>query len=119
MSAAPFAKSARSIPVTIVTGGDAPLPEEAGIAVVRVTSSEHAHAPGTECPACAASGDVRVALFELLEKARLGLVPPFETVVVDARGHASPQAIADRLIPGRQPAFGLRDHTVARSFHLA
>jgi len=119
MSAAPFAKSARSFPVTIVTGADAPLPEGAGVAVVRVASSDHAHAPGTECPACAAGGDVRVALFELLEKARLGLVPPFETVVVDARGHSDPEALADRLIPGRQPAFGLRDHTVARSFHLA
>ncbi len=27
--------------------------------------------------------------------------------------------VADAIVPGKLPAFGLRDHTVARNFHLA
>ena len=78
----------------------------------------HEHS-GAECLVCSARGNVRVLLFELLEQARIGAVPKFNSVVVDARRAADPQAIIDALVPGKLPAFGLRDHTVARSFRLA
>lgn len=119
MTAAPYEKLAKSIPVTVVTGAASALPIIPGAALIRIEPSGHDHAAGTECLACAARGDVRVLLFDLLERARQGLVPPFVAVVIDARLAENGEAIVDRLVPGRQPAFGLRDHTVARSFHLA
>ena len=53
------------------------------------------------------------------EKVRLGMVEPFVRVVVDASEVSDKDAVADALVPGRLPAFGLRDHAVARNFHLA
>jgi len=118
MSTAPFQRLARSIPVVVVTGPGTALPVEAGAVVVEIEPAGHDHAAGEECLACASRGDVRVMLFELLERSRQGLVSPFSKVIVDARRSPSPQDVVDRLVPGRQPAFGLRDHTVARNFHL-
>jgi hypothetical protein len=37
---------------------------------------------------------------------------------VDATEAADTTAVADALVPGRLPAFGLRDHAVAHNFHL-
>jgi len=114
---APFAAARTAIPVTVVTAGDLVVP--AGAALVAIEpETGHDHS-GAECLVCATRGNVRVLLFELLEQARLGTVPAFSAVVVDARHAAHPQAIIDALVPGRLPAFGLRDHTVARSFRLA
>lgn len=118
MSAAPYGRLAKSIPVTVVAGEDAVVRPAVGVAIVRMEPPDHEHADGAPCVACAAHGDVRTLLFDLLERARLGLVPAFEAVVVDARG-SDLQTVIDRLVPGRQPAFGLRDHAVARNFHLA
>lgn len=114
----PFARRAASIPVTVVTD-PARLPKDTdGTAVVRFDPPLHDHVPGTECVACESRGNVRVLLFELDEKLRRGMIPPFTRVVVDATGIADPRAVADAIVPGRLPAIGLRDHTVARNFHL-
>ena len=55
---------------------------------------------------------------ELQEKLSRGMVEPFIRVVVDATDAPDAAAVADALVPGRLPAFGLRDHAVARNFHL-
>lgn len=121
MSAAgtPFARRAQSVPVTIVTDRAALAGLEArDTALVHLDPPLHAHADGEACVACESRGNVRVLLFELQEKLRQGMVPPFTRVVVDASGVTDTQAVADALVPGRLPAMGLRDHTVARNFHL-
>lgn len=117
---APFARRATSVPVTVVTN-PAALSGLGGrdTAVLRLEAPLHAHDAGTECVACETRGNVRVLLFELQEKLRLGMAEPFVRVVVDASGVADVAAVTDALIPGRLPAFGLRDHAVARNFHLA
>jgi hypothetical protein len=105
------------IPVTVVTGGEFVLPTGAAL-VTMVTEPGHDH-DGADCLVCNTRGNVRVRLFDLLEQARLGVIPSFRSVIIDARAARDPQAIIDALIPGKLPAFGLRDHTVARRFRLA
>jgi hypothetical protein len=112
----PFAPAARPIPVTVVAAGDLPVPA-AGTALLRLEPSRHAHAPGAECVACAASSDIRAMLFDLLTQARQEQ-RALSSVVVDARSLDDVQTVLDRLGRG-QPALGLRDHTVLRSFVLA
>lgn len=119
-SPAPFARRDRSVPVTVVT--DKALLGRFGgrdTAVVHLDPPLHTHEPGTECIACESRGNVRVLLFELQEKVRLGMAEPFLRVVVDATETSDVAAVADALVPGKLPAFGLRDHAVARNFHLA
>lgn len=119
-SPAPFARRATSVPVTVVTD-KAALARFGGrdTAVVHLDPPLHAHEPGTECIACESRGNVRVLLFELQEKVRLGMAEPFVRVVVDATDVTDRDTVADAIVPGKLPAFGLRDHTVARNFHLA
>ncbi len=119
-SPAPFARRASSVPVTVVTDRAA-LSGLGGrdTAFVRLDAPLHAHADGAPCIACETRGNVRVLLFELQEKVRLGMVEPFLRVVVDATDASDPAEVADMLVPGKRPAFGLRDHAVARNFHLA
>ena len=113
---APFASPGGAIPVTVMTTGDFVLPEGAVLVTVNgETGHEHS---GAECLVCSTRGNIRVLLFELLAQTRTGSVPKFSSVVVDARQAADPQAVTDALIPGKLPAFGLRDHTVARIFRL-
>jgi G3E family GTPase len=85
--------------------------------VIRLEPARHEHPPGQECIACATAGDVRAMLFDLLQEQRAGRHAPFSRVVIDASRLRNPQPIIDRLDP-HAPAIGLRDHTVARSFHL-
>jgi len=108
-----------TIPVTIVADAAA-LPRFGGrdTALVKLEPAPHAHGAGENCIACDTRGDVRVLLFELDEKLKRGLVEPFIRVVVDATAAADPQAVADALVPGRIAAKALRDHMVARRFHL-
>jgi hypothetical protein len=113
---APF-EAGGIIPVTVVTSGVVSVPPGAALVTIEApTGHEH---DGAECLVCSTRNNVRVRLFELLEQMRTGDVPGFTSVVVDARQAADPEAIVDALIPGRLPAFGLRDHTVARRFRLA
>jgi hypothetical protein len=104
------------IPVVVAAGV---LPEPlAGDEIIRLARPIHAHDAGDECVACAAIGDVRVSLYELLEARRLSGEPLPERVVVDASGLDDVQLTIDR-VAGKAPAGAMRDHVVARNFVLA
>lgn len=107
------------IPVTLIgRGATMPLPGP-GVAVLKLTTATgHAHEDDRYCPACAALGDVRAMLFDLLEAAKQGLRPPFKSVLVDARTLPDLGKVIDAL-EGRLPARAMRDHTVSRRFRLA
>jgi len=106
------------VPVTVIgPGGAVPLPGP-GVAVLTLTGgAPHAHDDNRFCPACAAQGDVRAKLYDLLESARQGLRPQFLAVLVDAREAADFSSVID-AIEGRLPARAMRDHVVARRFRL-
>lgn len=70
------------------------------------------------CLCCTPGSDIRVSLFELLEGANAGRAPVFSKVIVETTGLADPAPIVNALIPGTLPAFGMRDHVVARRFRL-
>lgn len=120
----PFARRERSIPVTVVTGNSADIddllavPGRRQAAVIRLNPEDHGHPPGTECLVCSTRGDIRALLFDLQESARLGFREPFSAVIVDATGLPDAAEVIDRIVPGKLPAFGLRDHAVAKNFHL-
>ena len=115
----PYDSTSASIPVTVVTNAGALLSTEHGAAHIRLEPALHEHEPGTECIACAARADIRALLFDLLQRSRRPGENPVLSVVVDASGLRDPRPVIDRLATGVVPAFGLRDHTVARSFHLS
>lgn len=114
----PFDKASSSIPVTIVTSGTAETYATPGAKLLHLDPALHQHEAGNECVACAARGDIRAMLFDLLQASR-GEQRPITSVVVDASDLADARPIIDRLETGTVPAFGLRDHTVLRSFHLS
>ena len=114
----PFDKASSSIPVTVVTSGDATRYVGPGDRLLHLEPALHDHPQGSECVACATRGDIRALLFDLLQSSR-SEQRPVAAVVVDAAGLRDPKPIIDRLEAGVVPAFGLRDHTVARSFHLS
>ncbi|MEO6015350.1 MAG: hypothetical protein ABIQ30_17410 [Devosia sp.] len=115
----PFDKATSSIPVTVVTTAEARGFAEPGAAMLRLEPALHEHEPGSECVACAARGDIRALLFDLLQSSRQPGSNPVLSVVVDASQLSDAKPVIDRLERGVVPAFGLRDHTVARSFHLS
>jgi hypothetical protein len=115
----PFARRSAPVPVTVVADAAAVPDAAPGLAIVHMERPLHEHADGAQCVACESRGNVRVLLFELDEKLRRGMVPAFDRVVVDASEVGDVQGVIDALVPGRQPAVGLRDHTVARNFRLA
>ncbi len=86
--------------------------------LVRVGSESYFRTT-TGCICCTATSDIRVSLFELHEACLRGEVPPVARVVIETTGLADPAPIINSLIPGGAPAMGLRDHIVARHFHLA
>ncbi|MES2197553.1 MAG: GTP-binding protein [Pseudomonadota bacterium] len=73
----------------------------------------------TGCMCCVAGSDIRSSLFELHETMQRHLGRSFSRVVVETTGLADPAPVVNQLIPGGARAFGLRDHVVARRFHLA
>ena len=115
----PFDRASSSIPVTVVTTPDAQKYADPGAALLRLEPALHEHDPGNECVACAARGDIRALLFDLLQKSREPGSNPVLSVVLDASALSDAKPVIDRLEKGVVPAFGLRDHTVARSFHLS
>jgi hypothetical protein len=114
----PFDSAASSIPVTVVTSPGADAYAEPGATLLHLEPALHEHEAGYECVACAARGDIRALLFDLLQAARAEQ-RPLTSVVVDASALKVARPIIERLERGAVPAFGLRDHTVARSFHLS
>ncbi len=118
MTGTPFGRREKSIPVTLLTHPSQPRDTVAGTALLRLDPAAHDHR-GAECLVCSARGDVRALLFDLQERARHGLVPAFSAVTIDVSGIENPEKIIKDLTPGASPAFGLRDHAVARNFHLA
>lgn len=115
----PFDKASSSIPVTVVTAPDAKKYADPGAAILRLEPALHEHDPGSDCVACAARGDIRALLFDLLQRSREPSSNPVLSVLVDASQLSDPKPVIERLQKGVVPAFGLRDHTVARSFHLS
>ncbi len=102
-------------PVVVTTH---PAPQ-AGDEVVRLSAPLHQHGDGEACVACAAIGDVRVPLYELLESRKQTNQPMPARVIVDISAvPQSAELVRDR-ISGRAPATALRDHVVARSFAFA
>ena len=114
----PFDKATSSIPVTVVTTPNARQYADPGAKLLHLEPALHEHDAGNECVACAARGDIRALLFDLLQASRTEQ-RPLTSVVVDASDLRDPKPIIDRLERGVVPAFGLRDHTVLRSFHLS
>ena len=72
----------------------------------------------TGCLCCTRGGDVRATLHELAIMRDAGAVS-FARVIIETTGLADPAPLVNRLTPGAAPAFGLRDHLVARAFALA
>src|ERR1700739_106677 len=73
----------------------------------------------TGCLCCTVGSDVRTSSFELHESFKHQLGRGFSRVIVETTGLADPAPVINQLIPGGTPAAGLRDHVVARRFHLA
>lgn len=73
----------------------------------------------TGCICCRATSDIRSSLSELHEARLRGEIPPVSRVVIETTGLADPAPIINSIIPGGSPTMGLRDHVVARHFHLA
>ena len=113
----PFDRAAVSIPVTVVTHREALADVDPTAARLTLKRPLHNHDAGNECVACAARGDVRALLFDLLQSSRADK-RALSSVSVDATALDDAQPVIDRIARGVVPAFGLRDHTVARSFHL-
>lgn len=93
--------------------GDVPLDHD----LVRVGQTQVARTT-TGCMCCTLGSDIRATLDELHMLAAAGEVS-FERVIVETTGLADLAPIINDLIPGGSPAFGLRDHVVARNFELA
>ncbi|MBF0678213.1 MAG: hypothetical protein IR164_04650 [Devosia sp.] len=106
------------IPVSVVGISPAPGSLADDVAVVQLPASTgHNHADGENCVACAGQTDVRTQLFNLLEMHKLGFLPVFSKVVVDASLVTDIERVRAALA-GKLPATALRDHEVARRFVL-
>ena len=73
----------------------------------------------TGCLCCTAGSDIRTSLFELHEMVQRQLGRSFSRVIVETTGLADPAPVVNQLISGGSHVTGLRDHVVARRFHLA
>ncbi len=100
--------------VVINEFGDVPIDHDVlaeGLPEMAVTS--------TGCICCTIGGDIRAAVSEMHEAAqKLGRLP-LPQVIVETTGMADPAPIVNQLVAGAVPAFGLRDHIVARNYRLA
>ncbi|MCF3934902.1 GTP-binding protein [Acuticoccus sp. M5D2P5] len=73
----------------------------------------------TGCLCCTAGSDIRASIAELHDAAaKLGRLP-LRRVIVETTGLANPAPVINQLVAGAVPAFGLRDHVVARHYRLA
>ncbi len=137
------APSSRTVPVTLLTGflgagkttllnelladpamrdaavivnefGSVPIDHD----LVR-TGSERYFRTTTGCICCTATSDIRTSLYELHQAFLEGMTSEISRVVIETTGLADPAPIINSLIPGGTAAIGLRDHIVARHFHLS
>ncbi|WCK05303.1 CobW family GTP-binding protein [Agrobacterium tumefaciens] len=83
------------------------------------TGSERYFQTTTGCICCTATSDIRTSLYELHQAFLEGVTPEISRVVIETTGLADPAPIINSLIAGGTPALGLRDHIVARHFHLS
>ncbi|MCA2376354.1 GTP-binding protein [Agrobacterium genomosp. 3 str. RTP8] len=83
------------------------------------TGSERYFRTTTGCICCNATSDIRTSLYELHQAFLEGGMPEISRVVIETTGLADPAPIINSLIAGGTPALGLRDHIVARHFHLS
>ncbi|WP_181424020.1 GTP-binding protein [Rhizobium sp. UGM030330-04] len=83
------------------------------------TGSERYFRTTTGCICCTATSDIRTSLYELHQAFLEGMMPEISRVVIETTGLADPAPIINSLIAGGTPALGLRDHIVARHFHLS
>lgn len=83
------------------------------------TGSERYFKTTTGCICCNATSDIRTSLYELHQAFLEGVMPEISRVVIETTGLADPAPIINSLIAGGRPATGLRDHIVARHFHLS
>lgn len=83
------------------------------------SGSERYFRTTTGCICCTATSDIRTSLYELHQALLEGSVPDISRVVIETTGLADPAPIINSLIAGGTPALGLRDHIVARHFHLS
>ncbi|MCZ7448023.1 GTP-binding protein [Agrobacterium rhizogenes] len=83
------------------------------------TGSERYFQTTTGCICCTATSDIRTSLYELHQAFLEGVMPEISRVVIETTGLADPAPIINSLIAGGTPALGLRDHIVARHFHLS
>jgi len=83
------------------------------------TGSERYFRTTTGCICCTATSDIRTSLYELHQAVLEGVMPDVSRVVIETTGLADPAPIINSLIAGGTPALGLRDHIVARHFHLS
>lgn len=112
-----MSKTAR-IPVTVVGFAPAPGSLADDVALIQLPADTgHNHADGQSCAACAGQTDIRTHLFNLLEMHKLGRLPEFSKVVVDASLVTDIEQVRAALA-GKLPATALRDHEVARRFVL-
>ncbi|WER19476.1 GTP-binding protein [Agrobacterium fabrum] len=86
--------------------------------LVRTGSERYFHTT-TGCICCTASSDIRTSLYELHQVSLEGVMPEISRVVIETTGLADPAPIINSLIAGGTPVLGLRDHIVARHFHLS
>lgn len=83
------------------------------------SGSERYFRTTTGCICCNATSDIRTSLYELHQAFLEGVMPEISRVVIETTGLADPAPIINSLIAGGTPALGLRDHIVARHFHLS
>lgn len=73
----------------------------------------------TGCLCCTAGSDIRASIAELHDAAKAAGRLPLDRVVIETTGLADMAPVVNQLVAGAVPAFGLRDHTVARHYRLA
>lgn len=86
--------------------------------LVRVGKTQIARST-TGCLCCTLGSDIRSTLHELQILRQQSASAAFDRVIVETTGLADPAPLVNQLMPGGAPASGLRDHLVAREFHLA
>ena len=111
----PFTPLSPPVPVIVIGPGETLPALGQTDARIIMEPAPHTH-EGDTCIACAATGDVRARLFDLIQSLRSGDIPAFTRVIIDARQRDDAPDLRALIPPGQRPLNGMRDMTVARSF---